>query len=383
MSYWQVCPLGLTGYGDSPYQCFSAFAGNSYLIDLESLIECGLADPGDLETLGGLPSDRVNCGRLYTRYWPVLDRIYRNFVKMGLPSLPECGTYEDFKKEKAPWLQPYSCFMALKDRLRGRAWYEWPLEYRTYSRASEHTFDKALADSVEAHQFFQYLFFCQWDLLKGFARKREIEIIGDIPLYVALDSADVWANPEIFQLGDNGMPHAVAGVPPDYFSSTGQLWGNPLFDWKELEARTFDWWLRRIEANLELFDIVRLDHFRGFESYWKIPAGALNAAAGEWDSGPGLGLFATLRRRFPYARLIAEDLGKITPPVKELLAQTGLPGMAVLQFAFEGDAKNSYLPHNLQPNSIVYPGTHDNDTTRGWYARLKPSVQHQGGVIFE
>jgi 4-alpha-glucanotransferase len=274
--------------------------------------------------------------------------------------------FETFRAAQASWLEPYSLYRALKDSFGGGAWWDWPAEARTYDGVPA-PLRASLQDEVTAHQFYQYAFFSQWRRIRAEAARRGIGIIGDIPIFVAADSADAWSQPGLFELGEDGRPVAAAGVPPDYFSEDGQLWGNPLYRWEVHAADGFAWWKSRLRSTFEMCDVVRIDHFRGFDSYWRIPLPAENARSGEWRKGPGLDFFRAVSGAFPDARIIAEDLGLLTPAVEELLADTGLPGMAVLQFAFAGDAKNPYLPHNLTRNKVIYPGTHDNDTTLGWF----------------
>ncbi len=366
MSWWQVCPLGPTGYGDSPYQCFSAFAGNPYLIDLQDLVARKLLSGGEVAPLARHGARAVDFGALYEGKWPLLRRAFERHRAAGSPALGEEG-FEEFKRAHESWLEPYALFRALKDHFGGRAWWEWPAAARSHSQVQASLRAK-LRDETCAHQFYQYAFFSQWRRTRAEARRRGIGIIGDIPIFVAADSADAWARPELFELGGDGRPVAVAGVPPDYFSADGQLWGNPLYRWDVHAADGYAWWKERLRASFDLCDLVRIDHFRGFDSYWRIPLPAKNAKTGEWRRGPGLDFFRSVRAAFPGARIIAEDLGLQTPSVEELLRDTGLPGMAVLQFAFGGDAENPYLPHNLRRNGVVYPGTHDNDTTLGWYS---------------
>jgi 4-alpha-glucanotransferase len=366
MSWWQVCPLGPTGYGDSPYQCFSAFAGNPYLIDLQDLVSRGLLAADQLAPLARAGQDAVDFGALYELKWPLLRRAFERHRQAGSPDLgPE--SLAQFKAAQARWLEPYSRFRALKDSFGGKAWWDWPASARSPAALSAPLRAK-LRDEAEAHQFYQYAFFSQWRRIRAEAARRGITIIGDIPIFVAADSADAWANPGLFELGSDGRPIAVAGVPPDYFSADGQLWGNPLYRWDVHARDGYAWWKDRLRASFEMYDAVRIDHFRGFDAYWRIPLPAANARTGEWRPGPGLDFFRAVRGEFPDARIIAEDLGLLTPSVEALLKETGLPGMAVLQFAFGADAKNPYLPHNLHHNGVVYPGTHDNDTTLGWYA---------------
>lgn len=372
---WQFCPLGPTGYGDSPYQAFSAFAGNPYLIDLDALAPCGLLTPEDLLPLRELSHERVDYGALYQRKWPVLRRAFRRFREMGLAYLPNYGMYEEFKASHASWLDPFALFMALKQHHNGRACTSWPARFRNHATAIESGLPKAILEEAENHKFFQYLFFGQWRLLRAYAKRRKISLIGDLPLFVSPDSADVWSHPELFLLDAKGKPSHVAGVPPDYFSKSGQLWGNPLFDWTHHKSTSYAWWLDRLQANFGLYDVVRIDHFRGFDTYWKIPAEAKDARKGTWAKGPGIDFFKAVQKRFPEARMIAEDLGEITPAVHKLRQATGLPGMAILQFAFGGGADNAYLPHNLTPDLVLYPGTHDNNTTLGWYAESPEPVR--------
>jgi 4-alpha-glucanotransferase len=368
MSTWQICPLGPTGYGDSPYQCFSAFAGNPYLIDLGELASRGLFKAADLAPITERSSGRVDYGALYRIKWALLKSAFERYQESGSPAL-ETGSFEEFKKAQADWLDPYALFRALKDFHGGRAWTEWPDESRVFAKAMRSPLRKKLAPACEAQRFYQYVFFAQWRRVRREAARRKIAIVGDLPIFVAADSADVWARPELFELDQaSGRPVAVAGVPPDYFSADGQLWGNPLYAWERHAADGYAWWISRLRAAFELYDIARIDHFRGFDSYWRIPLPAANARTGAWVAGPGIDLFKAIRRAQPRARIIAEDLGLLTPGVVRFREETGLPGMAVLQFAFGGDESNLYLPRNLLQNQVVYPGTHDNDTSIGWYA---------------
>jgi 4-alpha-glucanotransferase len=366
LKYWQVCPLGPTGYGDSPYQCFSAFAGNTYLVDLAVLVRFGLVDAAELAPLAALSADRTDYGAIYNLKPKLLNAAYARF-KAKHPVLPY-GDFSAFCKKHAAWLDAYAYFRALKDHYQGIAWWEWPLETRDFARAKKSPLRAELADAIAAYQFGQYLFFGQWTLVRAAARERGIEIIGDLPIFVAGDSADAWANPGLFELDPKTLlPLAVAGVPPDYFSADGQLWGNPLYRWEAHRADGYAWWLDRLRATFDVCDIVRIDHFRGFDAYWRIPYPAKNARVGSWVPGPGLELFRAFHTALPQARIIAEDLGVLTDSVTQLRDDSGLPGMLVLQFAWGSDAKNGYLPHNATPNSVIYPGTHDNDTTTGWY----------------
>lgn len=366
--YWQLCPLGPTGYGDSPYQCFSSFAGNPYLIDPVPLVQAGLLTEAALTPLRSLNPERIDYGAIYERKRPLLLAAHLAWRKHpGQTSL--YGDVASFRARNASWLESYALFTALKDHFEGRPWWEWPPEVRSYALAGKSSLRRQLVDAIEACVFIQYLFFGQWTGLRERAAKLGIRIIGDTPIFTALDSADVWSNPQLFQLDPTThRPTFVAGVPPDYFSADGQLWGNPLYDWAAHAAEGYAWWLARLRANFELYDVVRIDHFRGFEAYWSVPAGAATARTGRWIPGPGLEFFRAVQAAIPGARLIAEDLGLLTPATLALREATGLPGMSVLQFAFGGAADNLYLPHNHRANSVIYPGTHDNDTTVGWYA---------------
>jgi 4-alpha-glucanotransferase len=375
--YWQMCPLGPTGYGDSPYQCFSAFAGNPYLIDLQPLIDGGLLKEEETAALRALPQTHVDFGGLYKNFWPLLRTAFNRF-KQSPAALAGLGDFQKFKERHHAWLYPYAVFSALKQHCGGRLWLEWPAEFRSYAAALSRPLPTEVTEGVAAQEFYQFLFFAQWRRLREHAASKGIGIIGDIPIFVALDSADVWSHPEIFQLDQqSGRPTKVAGVPPDYFSPLGQLWGNPLYNWEALRARRYDWWIERFRANFEMYDIIRLDHFRGFDAYWAVPAGAPDARKGSWEPGPGLPFFQALQEKMPHARIIAEDLGLITDSVIALLEATGLPGMAVLQFAFGSGADNFYLPHNVKPNAVIYSGTHDNDTSFGWYRNAGTLVQDE------
>ncbi len=366
--HWQLCPLGPTGFGDSPYQCFSSFAGNPYLIDPAALVRAGLLTDLQLEPLRRLPQYHVDFGALYERKLPLLFAAHESWRRQSKPALPY-GDFAAFCRRNESWLPGYTLFSALKDHFKGQPWWLWPEAVRSLASAQTSELARTVEIRAEAYAFIQYLFFGQWARVRGRAAQLGIQLIGDTPIFTALDSADVWSAPQLFQLDRKTLrPTAVAGVPPDYFSADGQLWGNPLYDWAAHAAQGYAWWIERLRANFELCDIVRIDHFRGFEAYWSVPAGAPNARTGQWKTGPGLDLFHAIRRALPDAKLIAEDLGLLTPATIALREATGLPGMAVLQFAFGGGSDNLYLPHNQKPNSVVYPGTHDNDTTLGWYA---------------
>lgn len=366
-THWQLCPLGPTGYGDSPYQCFSAFAGNPYLINLLELTRYGLLPQDALGPLVFLNADRVDYGALYRLIWPLLARAHENF-RTGRGTAPY-GSFEAFQQANAAWLEPYAYFRALKNHYDGRPWWDWPEETRSYAKAQSSGLRRKLEQAIATHAFSQYLFFGQWRRVRATAARRGLQIIGDIPIFVAMDSADAWSVPHLFELDERtGRPLAVAGVPPDYFSADGQLWGNPLYRWDVHAADDFAWWHARLRAAFELYDVVRIDHFRGLADYWRIPYPAVTARKGQWLPGPSVAFFESILRAFPDAKIIAEDLGELSPAARRLHRDTGLPGMAIFQFAFGGRSNNLYLPHNLEGNGVVYPGTHDNDTSLGWYA---------------
>jgi 4-alpha-glucanotransferase len=368
-TWWQVLPLGPTGYGDSPYQSFSAFAGNPYLISPEALVADGLLDHADLAG-PAFPADHVDYGPLIefkNRLWR---RAWENFQKGRAPGLRQ--PFAAFCRERAAWLEDFALFMALKDAHGGVSWQSWPEELILRQPAALVRARRELRGVIDLYQFRQFLFFRQWNALKRFANDKGIRLIGDVPIFVSGDSADVWANPELFRLDADRQPTVVAGVPPDYFSATGQLWGNPLYNWGTLAESGYAWWVARLRATLEQVDLVRLDHFRGFEAYWEIPAGMPTAQVGHWVPGPRADLLTALRGALGGLPLIAEDLGVITPEVEALRQQFNLPGMRILQFAFGGATEDRFLPHNYERNTVVYTGTHDNNTTLGWYAALKP-----------
>ncbi len=371
---WQVMPLGPTGYGDSPYQCFSAFAGNPYLIDLEALVADGWLDRADLEPLRLLPKDRVDFGPLIRLKTDVLGRAAAAFTagRTTGPSGPHAD-YRAFVSANASWLDDYALFMAVKESVGGGSWTGWPVGLRRRDASTLAAAAVELAPAVERYKVWQFWFFRQWGALRAYAAERGVRIIGDVPIFVSLDSADSWANPHLFHFDAEGSPTVVAGVPPDYFSATGQRWGNPLYRWDVMRSDGFRWWIERIRATLAMVDIVRIDHFRGFAAYWEIPASEPTAVKGRWVTAPGTELFEALSEAFPDLPVIAEDLGVITPDVEALRDAFGLPGMKVLQFAFGGNANDPYLPHTYDRNCVVYSGTHDNDTTNGWYAKAPES----------
>jgi len=369
--HWQICPLGPTGYGDSPYQSFSSFAGNPYFIDLEELREAGLLTAAELAPLRNLPAHRVDYGELYLCFWPVLGRALHRFQELANRA-PWGGAaaLAEFVRAQADWLEPYAAFMALKYHFGGQPWTQWPAEWRDWRPGIEARLPAPAAEAAAHQRFYQFLFFRQWTALRRYARERGVSIIGDLPIFVALDSADCWRWREVFRIDAAGQPEAVAGVPPDYYSESGQLWGNPLYDWECLARTGYGWWLDRLRAAFELYDVIRLDHFRGFDTYWEIPADAPDARNGAWRKGPGLPFFAAVKRALPQARIIAEDLGYIGPDVVALRRAAGLPGMKVLQFSYGHDDNNVNLPHFHATDTVVYTGTHDNDTTRGWLEGL-------------
>lgn len=372
--YWQICPIGPTGYGDSPYQLFSGRAGNPYFIDLGELREAGLLEEADLRPLLALPASRVDYGQLYALFWPVLARACDRFAASGADQIGGFGSLRAFRREHAGWLEPFADFMALKAHFGGWAWTAWPGEYSQWHAGLRAAAPASVSHEADRHVFYQYLFFGQWERLRRHAKERGVGIIGDVPIFVALDSADTWQNRAVFRLNAHGQPLAVAGVPPDYYSAYGQLWGNPLYDWEHLARSGYAWWIDRLRAAFTLHDIIRLDHFRGFDTYWEITAGAPDARTGRWLPGPGLAFFDAVRAALPEARIIAEDLGYIGPEVVELRRSAGLPGMKVLQFAYGHDANNVNLPHFFPADSVAYTGTHDNLTTRGWLEGLAPDV---------
>lgn len=364
-SLWQVLPLGPTGYGDSPYQSFSSFAGNPYLISLEEVVQMGLLDQQVLDQAPNFPRERVDFGAIYQWKLPILRQAADALQTRATPD--QLTEFTQFCTENADWLDDFALFMALKDAHNGAPWNQWEMELRSRQPKAVKAAAQTHADAVHAHKFNQWLFYRQWLRLKGYANALNIQIIGDIPIFVAMDSSDSWTNPKEFFLDDEFQPIVVAGVPPDYFSATGQLWGNPLYRWQEMKRTNYRWWLRRIKAALRLYDIVRIDHFRGFAGYWEVPAGEKTAEKGQWVKGPGADFFSAVKDALGELPIIAEDLGEITPDVIELRDQFGLPGMKILQFAFSSDASDKFLPHNYKPNFVVYTGTHDNDTTCGWY----------------
>jgi 4-alpha-glucanotransferase len=365
---WQVLPLGPTGYGDSPYQCFSSFAGNSLLISPDALLQEDLLHPNDLCDHPYFPEDHVDFGQVIPWKFGVLDRSYNRFQHINTPQL--LREFEDFKTKHSSWLEDYSLFMALKEAHGGAPWPTWENSLRQRIPEALDKARKELDVAIQRQVYRQFLFYRQWLKLRDYAHEKKILIIGDIPIFVAHDSADVWVHPDLFYLYQNGMPKVVAGVPPDYFSPTGQLWGNPLYRWEVHAQDDYSWWIDRIKASLLLVDIIRIDHFRGFAGYWEVPGKAKTAEHGNWKSGPGKALFSTIRRALGDLPIIAEDLGVITPDVVDLRESFNLPGMKIFQFAFGSTPEDPFLPHNYPVHCVVYTGTHDNDTALGWYKRI-------------
>jgi len=361
-SYWQICPLGPTGYGDSPYQCLSSFAGNTLLISPVKLLEDGLISRSDISAFPALPEDHVDFHMVSIEKERLFRKAYERFI--------DSDDFLTFCEQEKYWLESYSLYMVIKEKNGGRAWTEWKTELKLRYPAALHSMQQFEYKEIRYHKFLQFMFHRQWAQLKAHANAQGISIIGDTPIYVALDSADTWSLPDYFEFDEHCNPIRVAGVPPDYFSETGQLWGNPIYKWDFMRIDRYSWWISRIKKNLQLVDVIRLDHFRGFESFWAVPAHRPDAVQGEWVAGPGIDFFNQIRQTLGDLPLIAEDLGNITPQVIGLRLATGIPGMKVLQFAFDGDPTNWHLPYNIVMDNIVYTGTHDNDTTLGWYTGL-------------
>ena len=362
--YWQILPLGTTSYGDSPYQSFSAFAGNTYFIDFDILIEEGLLNEADVKgaDFGDNPR-KVDYAKIFDARRPIMEKAVARFLKAE-----DLSDYESFVEQNAAWLEVFAEYMAIKEHFDNLAWTEWPDEAtRRREPASLTSYREKLADKLTYHRVTQYLFFKQWLRLKAYANEHHIEIVGDMPIYVAADSADVWAQPHFFKTDAVGKPTCVAGCPPDEFSETGQLWGNPIYDWEAMDKDGYAWWIERLRESFKIYDIVRIDHFRGFESYWEVPAGSETSASGKWVKGPDYKLFAAVKEALGDLNIIAEDLGFMTDEVIELRERTGFPGMKILQFAFNPDDESIDSPHLAPNNSVMYTGTHDNNTVLGWY----------------
>ncbi|MGM0396615.1 MAG: 4-alpha-glucanotransferase [Bacillota bacterium] len=358
---WQILPLGVTGYGDSPYQCISSFAGNPYFIDLDELIDKGYITREEVlaENLGGNP-ERVQYGKLYHGKYSILRKAYNRSKEELWPEL------KSFYDANRFWLREFSLFMTIKALQGNKAWQLWEKELKDYNSSKVNNLEVKEEERLFFWVFTQYLFMKQWKKLKEYANKRGIRIIGDLPIYVSGDSSDIWANPYLFKLDKDFEPITLAGVPPDYFTSTGQLWGNPVYDWDAVEKNGYNFWIKRIQHSFKLYDTLRIDHFRGFESFWEVPAGSIDAVKGKWVKGPGMKLFDKIRDELGELDIIAEDLGFQTDKVVQLIKDTGFPGMKILQFAFDPEEDSDYLPHNHERNSIIYTGTHDNKTVRDW-----------------
>ncbi len=359
--YWQILPLGHTSYGDSPYQCFSAFAGNPHFINFSILKDKRLLKEEDFKDVDlGSDEEIIDYGKIFENRKPILYKAYENF------KLNKARDYDDFIEKNSFWLKDYAEYMAIKDNQNLVAWTEWPEKLRLRDEETLNKYREKLKDEIEFYYFIQYEFFEQWTSLKDYANSNGISIIGDLPIYIAGDSADMWVNPEMFKVNEDMRAKFVAGCPPDCFSKTGQLWGNPIYDWDKMEKDGFKWWVTRIKESLKLYDVIRLDHFIGFNSFWQIPAEDETAENGKWIKGPGLKLFDEIKKELGEVNIIAEDLGTVTEEFLKFKEKTGFPGMKVIQFSFgEGDSES--LPHNAEKNSVSYVGTHDNETAKGWY----------------
>lgn len=367
-AYWQILPLGPTSYGDSPYQSFSTFAGNPYFISLESLIEEGVLTEEECEEADfGSRANDIDYEKIYKNRYPLLRKAYER------SKISENPDYLRFIRENNWWLSDYALFMAVKDRFEGVPWNQWAEDIRLRWGHAMDYYRKELYFEIEFQQYMQFKFYEQWNALKSYANEKGIRLIGDIPIYVAMDSADTWAHPELFQLDETHTPSAVAGCPPDGFSADGQLWGNPLYRWEYHRDTGYEWWISRLSYCFRLYDVVRIDHFRGFDEYYSIPYGAESAKEGHWEKGPGIDLFRHVEQRLGWHEVIAEDLGYVTDSVRQLVSESGFPGMKVLEFAFDSrdtGSANDYLPHNYTENCVAYTGTHDNETITGWFQSI-------------
>jgi len=367
--YWQILPLGPTSFGDSPYQPFSTFAGNPYFIDLEELIKKGVLSKKECEACDfGSDPEKIDYGKLYNARFPLLRKAYER-SKVG-----ENAEFHQFQEKECYWLKDYAIFMAVKNRFEDLPWDKWAEDIRYRWPNALDYYQRELYFDIEFYEFLQYIFYKQWKKLKNYANEKGIQIIGDIPIYVAYDSVDAWAHPNLFQFNDSRFPTSIAGCPPDGFSADGQIWGNPLYRWDYHRATGFDWWVQRISKCFELYDMLRIDHFRGFDEYYSIPYGSKTAKDGHWEKGPGIDLFRTLKWRLGEKAIIAEDLGYMTPSVKQMMKDSGYPGMKVLEFAFDSrdsSGKSEYFPHNYTKDCVVYTGTHDNETLLGWLESIK------------
>ena len=364
-TYWQILPLGPTGYGDSPYQSFSTFAGNPYYIDLEALIKEGYLTKEDCDSCDfGDNDEYIDYEKIYLSRFKVLKKAFKN------SDIQNDEAYNEFVRTNSYWLDDYALYMAVKNSFGGVSFIEWDEDIRLRRKEALCRYREKYKEETDFYKFQQFIFTKQWFALKEYANSRGIKIIGDIPIYVAFDSSDTWAAPELFQLDEDLRPVAVAGCPPDSFSATGQLWGNPLYDWDYHKKTGYDWWMKRLEYCFKLYDVVRIDHFRGFDEYYSIPYGDPTAEFGHWEKGPGYDIFRTMKDKLGKKEVIAEDLGFLTDSVLKLVKKTGYPGMKILQFAFDSREDSDYLPHNYTRNSVVYTGTHDNDTVLGWFGSL-------------
>ena len=362
---WQILPLGPTGYGDSPYQSFSTFAGNPYFIDLDELVKEGLLLEEECNNYDwGDNKQYIDYEKIYLSRFKILKTAYKR------SNIKENKRFKAYCNKNEWWLHDYALYMSIKDSFDGKPWIEWDKDIKLREKEAICKYEDKLGDEIIFYKYLQYLFTQQWNKLKAYANKNGISIIGDIPIYVSMDSADTWSYKELFQLDKEYNPIAVAGCPPDSFSKTGQLWGNPLYYWEYHSDTDYEWWIKRIEHSFKLYDVVRIDHFRGFDEYYSIPYGDLTAKNGTWEKGPGIELFNYINKKLGNVDIIAEDLGFLTNSVKQLLEDTGYPGMKIIQFAFDSREESDYLPHNYNKNSVVYTGTHDNSTICGWYKEL-------------
>lgn len=363
--YWQILPIGPTGYGDSPYQSFSTFAGNPYFIDLDKLIEEGLLSKKECQDMDYGDNIRyIDYEKIYLSRFPILRKAYSRSNYEGK------AEYISFQKENEDWLEDYALYMAIKDSYGGLSWVQWEENLKYRDKKTLELYGRKLGKDIGFYKFIQYVFSKQWAEIKSYANNNGIKIIGDIPIYVAFDSADTWSHPELFQLDDDLNPIAVAGCPPDGFAEDGQLWGNPLYNWEVHKESNYAWWIKRIHMSFKWYDKLRVDHFKGFDEYFSIPYGEATARNGKWMKGPGIGLFQEIEKQLGKLDIIAEDLGYITESVRELLKETGFPGMKVLEFAFDSREESDYLPHNYNNNSVVYTGTHDNETLKAWFETI-------------
>ncbi len=372
---WQVLPLGPTGYGDSPYQCFSAFAGNPLLISLDHLVRENALSADDLKDAPEFETDKVDFGEVIEFKHDVLHKSYIHFNQYA--STEQHRAFDEFCAANASWLDDYALFIAIKDAHDGEAWNTWEDDIARRTPTAMERAKRKLAAEIQKQKYYQFQFFKQWTALKTYANSKGIKIVGDIPIFVAYDSADAWSHRELFYFDDRGNATVIAGVPPDYFSPTGQRWGNPLYRWDVMAQQGYAWWVERCRSAFQLFDYIRIDHFRGFEAYWEVSASETTAMNGKWVKGPNKALFQAIKRELGDLPIIAEDLGVITPEVKALRDGLGFPGMRVLQFAFVADTSSDFLPHNYVRNTVAYAGTHDNDTTVGWWEKLEPTVRQQ------